>query len=668
MIYKFNSGPGCDSMYHKLAINNMDGWIILPQGASSEYIETLKSTGKPVVLVSFDSDKYDCWVIQEDSFHGGEIITQHLLDHGRKRIAYVGCFELYDMLKRFEGYKEALNKNDIPFDPGLVIKTDDAIYESGRKAMQDVLKRGCSFSAVFAANDFLAFAVIDSLSEAGLRVPEDVAVMGYDDNLKAKDFSPSLSSMHQNVKEMGSAAAELIISIIKDKRTEKDTILFESDLILRDSCGCKTGKSKHAHESDENLELINYIIKSQEQTLNNNYSISSELLTAGAYDAKKLLSSIVDKYSWKCISFWENNMGCQNELIVQQVTDIKSKSVVFPNKHCTIEDYPLLEFIPDPKNMDSDHVIWILPISTIGRDWGILAYSSAINKANRFFAYDRSVVLLNLLGIFLDREMANSELKRALETIQQTQEQLIQSEKLVSLGGLVAGVAHEINTPLGVSVTAASYLRERSNNLNEMFQSGKLKRLDLEKYIEMSDETTNILLLNLNKASNLISSFKQIAVDQTVEEKRTINIREYVDEILLSLNPKLKKTRVNVQVFCPVDLEIYTFPGGLSQIITNLLVNSLVHAYNDEDQGYISINILKNENILELIYSDDGKGIEKEDLGKIFDPFFTTKRGSGGTGLGLNIVYNIVTQKYGGSIKCESELGKGTTFIFRIPL
>jgi len=205
-------------------------------------------------------------------------------------------------------------------------------------------------------------------------------------------------------------------------------------------------------------------------------------------------------------------------------------------------------------------------------------------------------------------------------------------------------------------------------DLMELLQSGKMKRTDLEKFLQSCIEIHRILNLNLSKASNLVNSFKQVAVDQSVEEKRWFKLKEYINQVLLSLNPKLKKTQITVVVECPEDLELYSRPGGMSQIVTNFIINSLIHAYDDGDKGTIFIKIAKDGEQINFIYSDDGKGVEKSYISKIFDPFFTTKRGAGGTGLVLNIVYNIVTHEYGGSIKCESSIGNGTTFIIKIPI
>ncbi|MDP4180230.1 MAG: HAMP domain-containing sensor histidine kinase, partial [Bacillota bacterium] len=384
-------------------------------------------------------------------------------------------------------------------------------------------------------------------------------------------------------------------------------------------------------------------------------------------EIKKLFPQIVDNYSWECIGFWDEDCNGKSSLNIKRVYNSYTKKDYNPDVSCTIENFPPVEFMPDLNKLNAEDVIWILPISSTTRNWGILSYISPFNKAATLFAYNISIILFTLLGIAMDRDVATTELEKALETLKQTQEKLIQSEKMGSLAGLVAGVAHEINTPVGVSVTAASFLEEKTNEVIELFRTGKLKKAELEKYINATSETIKILIMNLNRASNLIKSFKQIAADQSNEEKRNLIIYEYINEVLLSLTPKLKKTKHKIVVNCPEDIKIYTSPGGLSQIITNLVVNSLTHAFDDEIEGVMTINVTREDNEIIFEYTDNGKGINESDIKKIFDPFFTTKRGKGGTGLGLNIVYNIITQEYKGSIKCKSSPGKGVTFMIRIP-
>jgi len=265
-------------------------------------------------------------------------------------------------------------------------------------------------------------------------------------------------------------------------------------------------------------------------------------------------------------------------------------------------------------------------------------------------------------------EKRTQDLKTALDTVQKAQKQLVEAEKMAALGGLVAGVAHEINTPIGVGVTASSMLDERVKAFTTLLESGQLKKTDLNKFLEGVTEISNIILPNLNRAADLIRSFKQIAVDQTSLELREFNVENYLGEILLSLRPKLKKTKHQLTIDCPIAIELYAHPGHFSQMITNLIMNSLIHAYQEDEGGHLSITVKADQARLYLHYHDDGKGIPKENLSKIFEPFFTTARGKGGSGLGLSIIYNLVTQNMGGNIRCESGENQGTSFYIDIPL
>lgn len=260
------------------------------------------------------------------------------------------------------------------------------------------------------------------------------------------------------------------------------------------------------------------------------------------------------------------------------------------------------------------------------------------------------------------------ELQQAMGTIQQAQKQLVESEKMVALGNLVAGVSHEINTPIGIGVTAASYMEEKSKEFQALYQSNKMKRSDLDDYLRTVSETTGMIQTNLQRASELVRSFKQVAVDRSVETKRSFAIKEYIQEVLISLQPNLKKTKHHVTVQGQEGILLFSDPGAISQIITNLIMNSMIHAYGPDDEGHITVSITDKRHELTLLYTDDGKGMPQEIVNQIFDPFFTTNRGGGGTGLGMHIVYNLVTQALGGTIQCESTVGAGTTFRITIPI
>lgn len=260
------------------------------------------------------------------------------------------------------------------------------------------------------------------------------------------------------------------------------------------------------------------------------------------------------------------------------------------------------------------------------------------------------------------------ELSNTLDALKATQSKLVESEKMASLGGLVAGVAHEINTPVGVGVTVASALAEHTTEFASIYHSGKMKRSELEEFLDIALQSSNTLLTNLNQAAALIQSFKEVAVDRSSEERRTFRVRDYLDEILIQLKPKLRNSKHSLKLNGDPQIAIDSYPGALSQVATNLLMNSLIHAYEPGESGQIVFNWQQEGERLSFEYSDDGQGIPPENLSKIFEPFFTTKRGQGGSGLGLHIVYNLVTQKLRGEIECKSEVGGGTKFIIKLPL
>jgi len=264
-------------------------------------------------------------------------------------------------------------------------------------------------------------------------------------------------------------------------------------------------------------------------------------------------------------------------------------------------------------------------------------------------------------------EEAKTELEASLEKLKQTQEDLILSEKLAALGGLVAGVAHEINTPLGIGVTASSFLEDKLTELNKKFETDELKKSDLEKFIRTGMESSNNILTNLNRAAELIKSFKQVAADQSSEMPRQFNLKFYVDEVLMSLRPKYKRTKLTIRNDCP-SIDMFSYPGAFMQIITNLLINSLTHAFAENHEGNINIGATVQDGELVFSFSDDGAGIPPELMDKVFEPFYTSKRGKGGTGLGLHIVYNTVTQTLDGTIHFDSAPGKGTSYTITMPL
>ena len=265
----------------------------------------------------------------------------------------------------------------------------------------------------------------------------------------------------------------------------------------------------------------------------------------------------------------------------------------------------------------------------------------------------------------LDR--SNHELQASLNELQQAQEQLVHAEKMAALGGLVAGVAHEINTPLGIGVTAASYLEQETRRLGVELEEKRLSAEGLHRFRQSALESCQLILRNLMRADKLVKSFKQVAVDQSSEARRQIDLAAYLAEIMSSLHPSLKRTKHEVSIEVPDGVMMETFPGALYQIVVNLVLNSLLHAFPERNDGHIVITARRLGDQVCLSYRDDGVGMSEEVRRKIFEPFFTTRRGEGGSGLGMHIVWNLTTQVLRGSVHVESAQGAGAHFEFKFP-
>ncbi|MET3138854.1 PAS domain S-box-containing protein [Undibacterium sp. GrIS 1.2] len=269
----------------------------------------------------------------------------------------------------------------------------------------------------------------------------------------------------------------------------------------------------------------------------------------------------------------------------------------------------------------------------------------------------------------LNLEQANTELANAMETLKLTKDELVRSEKMAALGSLVAGVAHELNTPIGNSVTVASTLQHKTQELAREINSGNIRRSTLDAYLDSSAMGTELLMRNLASARDLVISFKQVAVDQASNQRRRFDLKHTLADVVVMLDPMYKNTPFILEVALQDEIQMDSYPGPLGQLITNFVTNALAHAFDGRNHGTMRLTTrLKQEGLVEIIFSDNGVGIPVEHQARVFDPFFTTKLGQGGSGLGLNIVFNIVTNLLGGKIELQSYAGVGTSLIITLPL
>lgn len=261
----------------------------------------------------------------------------------------------------------------------------------------------------------------------------------------------------------------------------------------------------------------------------------------------------------------------------------------------------------------------------------------------------------------------NNDLKTSIIELNKAQDRLLESEKMSSLGQLSAEISHEVNTPLGISITSTSYLADITAKLKQDVSASKISKRTIDTFIDNAQCSIQLLLGNLQRATELMTSFKQVAVDQTNDKVRVINIAKYIDEIIMSIQPKLRKTQHNVVVNCDPSIEVYTHPGAIAQIIINLIINSITHGFANISEGLINIEVSLEQERLVIIYKDDGAGLDEEALKQIFTPFYTTQADQGGTGLGAHIVKNLVIDTLNGSIDVHSEIGKGLRYRITLP-
>ncbi len=258
-------------------------------------------------------------------------------------------------------------------------------------------------------------------------------------------------------------------------------------------------------------------------------------------------------------------------------------------------------------------------------------------------------------------------LSQSVEQLQQAQSQLIESEKLAALGGLVAGVAHEVNTPLGIAVTATSVLSETLDSLRQQFTAQTLTSQQFSDLLAQASDSTQMLVNNLQRAARLVRDFKQTAVDQVSEARSQFQVEQVLRALIASLHPETRKVPVEPLLECPSGLQMNSLPGVLTQVLANLILNSVRHAFADQAAPLIEIRLQEQSEQVLLDYRDNGWGVPESLRERIFEPFFTTKRGSGGSGLGLNIVYNLVARKLGGKLEFSSQPGQGVHFRLSLP-
>lgn len=802
-----------------LALDQVDAWIIWTDLVTPRHLADILASGKPVVSLAHDFRLPQILSIQSDNRGAVIEATNFLITKGHRDIVFSGFRDEFDQNERRHGFQTALSRHGLPIRPAYDILLDEAGYSGGLTLAKRLLATALPFTAVIAATDLIAAGLMKALKDAGLRVPEDVAIIGYDNLPLSRTTMPALATVDQNHAEMASTAISAACQQIESGQRLRGTRLVRNVFLPRASCGA-TAQETSAHTVPHPVDA-----DAHANDIGIGYEITKDLISADYSTVLRRMWVLAPYIEWACIGEWQDFAAHADRLVIRDVFDLQETGQhPLLDTSIRIAAFPPLEHLPQ-EPAAGDRFVTLLPV-IFEKRWTVLAVTALFSDDASLVRYPTLMHYLDLLGLALERSMvdeevhgrelrtresehkfssifnlspiplsliketdatfvdvnnawlaqfglsrqevigrdsaelnlwvdlterktlfanllshkvinqyecrqrskdgremicvlsiqpfrtdhttcyiiasfnvtrqrevereilrmnsdleervrlrtlsleqSNAELAQTLESLERATDELIRSEKMAALGSLVAGVAHELNTPIGNSVLVASTLNDQTRHFRAEVDAGKVMRSSLTRYLDDANAGTALLLRSLHTAHELISGFKQVAVDQTSALRRRFDLAHTVEEVLVTLMPMIRKTPYTLALELESGIQLDSYPGPLGQIITNLIANALAHAFEGRSTGTMKLIAKKlGSTRAEIIFIDDGVGIPDAHRNRVFDPFFTTKFGQGGSGLGLHIVYNLVTAILGGSIDLRSQPGQGTAMVLRLPL
>lgn len=649
-------------LFQLIAAGEVDGLIVsgslshhMAPGEFQSFLDRFQPL--PLVTLSVQTPGHPCVVC--DNRGGLALLVEHLITvHGYTRLAYLGGPPGQQEAElRLEGFLGTLKAHGLGLQPGWLVHGDYS-HASGQAAARRLAETGLEgCQALVCANDVMAMAAIEVLRSRGFQIPRELGVTGFDDHPQAGACEPALTTAGQNFYEQSVLAVQALVDLMAGRPVPPVRRMLPR-LTRRASCGCTDDQTEPEVLGDALALMRRHEWRAYRLSLAQRKLFAAGERLVNCHGLAELLGALKEEaqdagLTQAHVALFESGREGWHQARLRlswneyQNFDLPPEGLAFASRSFHPEGLRSLRWTQE----------LLLVQSLVSRDTplGLALWGVNIDQLN----------LAQTIGKFLS--VALEELL-LLGELEQARDQLVQSEKMAALGGLVAGVAHEINTPLGIAVTASSFLAERVGDLRRHFEAGDLRRAALEDFFQRAGESSSLIQTHLQKAHELIQSFKKIAVDQSSEERRPFGALEYCRDVTASLKPKWRHRPLEVSVTGPTDFELDSYPGALAQVLTNLVMNCLMHAFEETEAGQIDLTLTAQGNDrLRLVIADTGRGIPEAHLGRIFDPFFTTRRGQGGSGLGLHIVYNLVTKTLGGTIRCESGLHKGCRFVIELP-
>ncbi len=479
----------------------------------------------------------------------------------------------------------------------------------------------------------------------GLKISKDVVLAGGSELDVAKIYKQTVLDLTQTQNDLNSKDKKL-----KDQNiriiTQSEKLNTQNDEITR-----QNGKLKSQLEKIENknLELI------EKQRHLDKLEKNLEVQLATIRSSSKILDNIENKLLTSKTSL--QNQETENLTLAQKIKS--NMDILAAQKESLKEKEQQINLIGKTVNKQKSTITmqnyFLIVFSLIV----FLVMVLSIVLYRSFLAKKKSSLMI---------EQKNTQLENTMNELNMAQEQLLESEKMASLGGLVKGIAHEVNTPAGIVLTADSSQLERTLEIQTIFEKGEITHNILSEYLDDSIKCSELSLTNIRRVASLVQTFKKVAVDQSSNDQRSFNLAEYVEQVITSTHSLTHKGNHSIKVNCSTDINIFSYPGAIAQMISILISNSVMHGFSNRENGLISLEFLSEKKDLILNYEDNGVGAKPEVINNIFEPFYTTARGTGGSGLGAHILFNLVTQLLMGSIKCSIGAQGGLHFKIRIPM
>ena len=597
--------------------------------------------GIPIVNMGFTYEGIPSIIV--DNYHGMLQLMQKIVQRRPDgKILYVsGPVTNEDNKLRLQALRDALAEQ------GRILSDDQILVgDFTARVAQDVFSDYLSSTKtpaniIVCANDLSAKGVLDSIKLNNLRCPDDMWVTGYDDFEYAASIRPGLSTVHFPAKDLGIKAGLLAKQMLVGEANLPLSTVVPGYAVLRGTTGDEhPGLGDYDKQLSEQWALIH-------QRDNNARKLSVLRNFQRRVPLKDILKDIrssLGDLQIEQLSLFVNELGDDGKAYV---SEIDMEGIHHEERHDGAT-------LPSQFSTNDEASYWLLcPLETEEIQYGYLVAKSTLISAE-FVEF--------IAPQFTD--LLHTEALEARNENYRLQNEL--NERMASLGSLVSGVAHEVNTPIGTGKLAASSLLDSITVLRQKADENRLTKKDFDEFLGESGEYSQIIFQSLDRAAELISNFKMVSVDQTAESQRQFDLGEYIASVLISLRHQLKGTPVELELALEEGVIVNTFPGAVAQVITNLFMNALKHGLNNGARaGVIKLELKKQSRGFRLTIADNGKGASKDVLSHVFDPFFTTTRGNGGSGLGMHIVFNLVSQKLNWSIQLQSEVESGFAAILQ---